>query len=38
MEACGIDVFSTAQKAGFEISIMQNKEQQQSHIGLLLVK
>lgn len=38
LEACGIDVFSTARKAGFEINVIQNRKQKPTRIGLLLVK
>jgi predicted metal-binding protein len=38
MESCGIDVYSTVRKAGFEISVKTTKEQNYSRFGLLLLK
>lgn len=38
MEACGIDVFTTAQKAGFDMKVKTSKDEKYSHICLLLVR
>ncbi len=38
MEACGIDVFSTARRAGFKIEVMRSTSQKPSYYGLLLVE
>jgi len=37
MEACGIDVYSTARKAGFEIDVVRTREQCPDYFGLILV-
>ena len=37
MEACGIDVFSTAKKAGFPIEVVHNRRQCPNYYGLILV-
>ncbi|HOK96772.1 MAG TPA: DUF2284 domain-containing protein [Anaerohalosphaeraceae bacterium] len=37
MEACGIDVFTTARKAGFPIEVVKNRRQCPNFYGLLLV-
>jgi len=37
MEACGIDVFSTAKKAGFPIEVVRTKRQCPNYYGLILV-
>ena len=37
MEACGIDVFSTVQKAGFPIEVVRNRRQCPNYYGLILV-
>jgi predicted metal-binding protein len=37
MEACGIDVFSTARKAGFPIKVVRTERQDQDYYGLILV-
>jgi predicted metal-binding protein len=37
MEACGIDVFSTAHKAGFDISVVRTEHECPNYFGLLLV-
>jgi predicted metal-binding protein len=37
MEACGIDVFSSAQKAGFPIEVIKNRRQCPNYYGLILV-
>ncbi|MBN1795718.1 MAG: DUF2284 domain-containing protein [Sedimentisphaerales bacterium] len=37
MEACGIDVFSTARKAGFEIEVLRTTNQCPNYYGLILV-
>jgi len=37
MEACGIDVFSTAKKAGFPIEVVRTKSQCPNYYGLILI-
>jgi predicted metal-binding protein len=37
MEACGIDVFTTAKKSGFPIEVVQTKSQCPNFYGLILV-
>ncbi|MGE5295557.1 MAG: DUF2284 domain-containing protein [Solirubrobacterales bacterium] len=37
MEACGIDVYSTARRAGFEIEVVRTTEQCPNYFGLVLV-
>ncbi len=37
MEACGIDVFTTARKAGFLIEVVRNERQCPNYFGLILV-
>jgi predicted metal-binding protein len=37
MEACGIDVFETARKAGYEISILKNKKSTFTYFGMIIV-
>lgn len=37
MEACGIDVFSTARKAGFPIEVVRTRRQCPNYYGLILV-
>lgn len=37
MEACGIDVFTTARRAGFPIEVIQNHSQRPNFYGLVLV-
>jgi predicted metal-binding protein len=37
MEACGIDVFSTAHKAGFDIEVVRTRSQCPNYFGLILV-
>ena len=37
MEACGIDVFSTARANGFPIEVVLDKSSEQNYYGLLLV-
>ena len=37
MEACGIDVFSTAKKAGFPIEVVRTTRQCPNYYGLILV-
>jgi len=37
MEACGIDVFSTAKKAGFPIEVIRTRRQCPNYYGLILV-
>lgn len=37
MEACGIDVYATARKAGFQIHVLRSQEEVPNYFGLLLV-
>jgi predicted metal-binding protein len=37
MEACGIDVYATVRKAGFELNVVTKREQKPNFFGLLLV-
>ncbi len=37
MEACGIDVFSTVRRAGFEIDVVRTVQQCPDYFGLILV-
>jgi predicted metal-binding protein len=37
MEACGIDVFTTARRAGFEIEVVKTTSQCPNYFGLVLV-
>ncbi len=37
MEACGIDVFATARKAGFPIEVVSSRRQCPNYYGLILV-
>jgi predicted metal-binding protein len=37
MEACGIDVFTTARKAGFPIDVLRTKRQCPNYYGLILI-
>jgi predicted metal-binding protein len=37
MEACGIDVYSTAKKAGFPIEVVRTRRQCPNYYGLILV-
>ena len=38
MEACGIDVFATARKQGFEIDVVRTHKEPQHYFGLVLVE
>ena len=38
MEGCGIDVFATAENAGFEMNILKSRNEEYYRIGLLLIK
>jgi predicted metal-binding protein len=38
LEACGIDVFATARKHGFEIEVVRTYEDPQHYFGLLLIE
>lgn len=38
LEACGIDVFATARKNGFEIEVVRTYEDPQHYFGLLLIE
>jgi hypothetical protein len=37
MEACGIDVFATARANGFEIEVVQSKDQKGDYYGVVLI-
>ncbi len=37
MEACGIDVYSTARRAGFDIEVVRTRQQCPDYFGLILV-
>ncbi len=37
MEACGIDVYATARKAGFELNVVKTREEEPNFFSLLLV-
>jgi len=37
LEACGIDVFSTVKRAGFEIDVVRTRQQCPDYFGLILV-
>lgn len=38
MEACGIDVYATVRKAGFNLGVVRNQDETSTYFGLLLVK
>jgi len=38
MEACGVDVYATARKAGFQIDVVRSRDQRPTYFGLLLVQ
>jgi predicted metal-binding protein len=38
MEACGIDVFSTARRHGFAIEVVRSRRDEQHYFGLVLVR
>jgi hypothetical protein len=38
MEACGIDVFKTVRKAGYEIEVRTSPQEQIIFFGLLLIE
>lgn len=37
MEACGIDVFETARKAGYEVSILKHKKSKFTYFGMIIL-
>jgi len=37
MEACGIDVFETARRAGYRISVLKDKNSEFTYFGMILV-
>jgi hypothetical protein len=37
MEACGIDVFETARRAGYQISILKEKSSEFTYFGMVLL-
>ncbi len=37
MEACGIDVYATARKAGFELNVVRKREEKPNFFSLLLI-
>lgn len=38
MESCGVDVFTTVKKAGFDLRVVKNEDETPSYYGLLLVE
>jgi predicted metal-binding protein len=38
MEACGIDVFATVRRAGFEVNVVRSHKDAQHYFGMVLVK
>ena len=38
MEACGIDVFETARRNGFEIDVLKSKDEGENCYGLILIE
>ncbi len=38
MEACGIDVYSTAKNNGFSINVLKSKDYNQNYYGLILIE
>ena len=38
MEACGIDVYATVRKAGFNLKVVKSRDEKPTYFGLLLVK
>jgi len=38
LEACGIDVYTTARKNGFQIEVLRSKRQKPTYFGILLMK
>ena len=38
MEACGIDVFATARRNGFEIEVLTDTRQQPTFFGMVLIE
>ena len=38
MEACGIDVYSTARNNGFPIQVLTSKDEKENYYGLLLIE
>ena len=38
MEACGIDVYSTARNNGFPLQVLTSKEEEQNRYALLLIE
>ena len=38
MEACGIDVYATARRAGFKIEVVRSRDQAPTYYGLVLVE
>ncbi len=38
MEACGIDVFATARKHGFEVNVVRTHDEPQHYFGMVLVE
>ena len=38
MEACGIDVYSTAKNNGFPIDVLKSKDEVQNYYGLVLIE
>jgi hypothetical protein len=38
MEACGIDVFSTARRANFPIHVVRTESDEQNYFGLIAIE
>ena len=38
MEACGIDVYATVRRAGFDLKVVKTRDEKPTYLGLLLVK
>jgi len=38
MEACGIDVYATVRRAGFDLEVVKTRDEKPTYFGLLLVK
>jgi len=38
MEACGIDVYATVRRAGFNLRVVKNQDEKPTYFGLLLIR
>lgn len=38
MEACGVDVYATARKAGFDLRVVKSRNERPAYFGLLLIQ